>query len=137
MIDHHVMLVGDAIDSNGAEAERVEANKHTSMTIISPALGRESIKLQAYTRIVREVNVILCDLCGNQKECFQKEIDGREFDICADCWRPPEEKLRGKGRSKRKRETVFLPPPITPEPEEPKTPPRLPPKIIGQVARAN
>ena len=34
-----------------------------------------------------------------------------------------EEKLRGKGRSKRKREVVFLPPPITPEPEEPKTPP--------------
>ena len=77
--------------------------------------------------------MILCDLCGNQKECFQKEIDGREFDICTDCWRPLEEKLRGKGRSKRKRETVFLPPPITPEPEEPKTPPRLPPKIIGQL----
>jgi len=83
------------------------------------------------------VNVILCDFCGNQKECFQKEIDGREFDICADCWRPLEEKLRGKGRSKRKREMVFLPPPITPEPEEPKTPPGLPPKIIGQVERAN
>ena len=32
--------------------------------------------------------MILCDLCGNQKECFQKEIDGREFDICADCWWP-------------------------------------------------
>jgi len=83
------------------------------------------------------VNVILCDLCGNQKECFQKEIDGREFDICTDCWRPLEEKLRGKGRSKRKREMVFLPPPVTPEPEEPKTPPGLPPKIIGQVERAN
>jgi hypothetical protein len=53
------------------------------------------------------VNLILCDLCGNQKDCFQKEIDGREFDICADCWRPLEEKLRGKGRSRRKRETVF------------------------------
>src|SRR5215468_594198 len=62
------------------------------------------------------VNVILCDLCGNQKECFQKEIDGREFDICADCWRALEEKLRGKGRSKRTREVVFLPPPFTPEP---------------------
>jgi hypothetical protein len=32
---------------------------------------------------------------------------------------------------------VFLPPPITPELEEPKTPPGLPPKIIGQVERAN
>ena len=81
--------------------------------------------------------MILCDLCGNQKECLQKEIDGREFDICADCWRPLEEKLRGKGRSKEKREMVFLPPLIAPEPEEPKTPPGLPPKIIGQVERAN
>ena len=81
--------------------------------------------------------MILCDLCGNQKDCSQKEIDGREFDICADGWRPLEEKLRGKGRSKRKREMVFLPPPITPKPEEPKTPPGLPPKIIGQVERAN
>jgi hypothetical protein len=83
------------------------------------------------------VNVILCDLCGEQKECFPKEIDGREFDICADCWRPLEEKLKGKGRSKRKREMVFLPPRIVPEPEEPKTPPGLPPKIIGQAEKAN
>jgi hypothetical protein len=83
------------------------------------------------------VKVILCDLCDKQKEVSQKEIDGREFDICADCWRPLEEKLRGKGRSKRKRELVFLPPLITPEPAEPKTPPGLPPKITGQVERAN
>ena len=42
--------------------------------------------------------MILCDLCGQVKECLQKEIDGKEFDICADCWRPLEEKLKGKGR---------------------------------------
>jgi len=83
------------------------------------------------------VTVILCDLCDKQKECLQKDIDGREFDICADCWRPLEEKLKGKGRSKGKRDMVFLPPPITPEPAEPKTPPGLPPKITGQVERAN
>jgi hypothetical protein len=83
------------------------------------------------------MNVILCDLCNNQKECFQKEIDGREFDICADCWRPLEEKLRSKGRSKRKREMVFLPAPIAFEPEAPKTLPRLPPNITGQVEMAN
>ena len=75
--------------------------------------------------------MILCDLCGEQKECLQKQIDGREFDICADCWRPLEEKLRGKGRVKKTREMVFLPPRTTPEPEEPKTPPGLPPKIFG------
>jgi hypothetical protein len=39
--------------------------------------------------------VILCDWCGGQKECLQKEIDGREFDICGDCWRQIEEKLEG------------------------------------------
>ena len=37
------------------------------------------------------VSVILCDLRGEQKECVQKEIDGREFHICAKCWRPLEE----------------------------------------------
>lgn len=81
--------------------------------------------------------MILCDLCGNQKECFPKEIHGREFDICMDCGRPLEEKLKGKGRSKRKRETVFLPRPVAPEPEAPKMPPGVPPKIIGQAHRAN
>jgi ribosome-binding protein aMBF1 (putative translation factor) len=80
--------------------------------------------------------VILCDLCGQAKECLPKEIDGKEFDICADCWRPLEEKLKGKGREKRKREMVFLPPP-TAEPAEPKTPPGMPPKIFGGAERAN
>jgi hypothetical protein len=110
----------------------------TSIAIVSQALGRESIKpAGVYSNRKGGVIVILCDLCGNQKECLQKEIDGREFDICMDCWRPLEEKLKSKGRSKRKRDMVFLPPLITPEPEAPKTPPGLPPKIIGQVERAN
>ena len=81
--------------------------------------------------------MILCDLCGQAKECLPKQIDGREFDVCADCWRPLEEKLKGKGRVKKTRETVFLPPRVAPEPEVPKTPPGLPPKIIGQAERAN
>jgi hypothetical protein len=33
-----------------------------------------------------EVVMILCDLCGQAKECLQREIDGKEFDICSDCW---------------------------------------------------
>ena len=79
--------------------------------------------------------MILCDLCGQAKECLPREIDGREFDICADCWRLLEEKLKGKGRVKKRREMVFLPPREVPEPEEPQTPPRLPPKIIGQAVQ--
>jgi len=77
--------------------------------------------------------MILCDWCGEAKECLRKEIDEREFDICADCWRSIEEKLKGKGRLKRRRDTVFLPQ-TTPERErdEPKRPPG-PPKIFGRL----
>lgn len=74
--------------------------------------------------------MIICDLCGNTKECLPKEIEGREFDICKDCWRPIEEKLRGKGRARRKPEPVFLPQ-TQPEPVPPPPPPGLPPKIFG------
>jgi ribosome-binding protein aMBF1 (putative translation factor) len=81
--------------------------------------------------------VILCDLCGQAKDCLPKVIEGREFDICADCWRPFDEKLKGKGRVKKTRETVFLPTRTGPEPEEPKLPPGRPPKIFGTSAPAN
>jgi ribosome-binding protein aMBF1 (putative translation factor) len=80
--------------------------------------------------------VILCDLCGQAKECLQKEIESKEFDICADCWRPLEEKLRGKGRTQKKREMVFLPPSPAAEPSDPK-PPGTPPKIFGGAGRTN
>jgi len=43
---------------------------------------------------------------------------------------------RERIKPKRKREMVFLPPRTMSEPEEPKTPPGLPPKIIGQAERA-
>jgi len=79
--------------------------------------------------------MIVCDLCGQAKECLQKEIEGKEHDICAECWNPLAEKLAGKGRKRKEREVVFLPS-ITPEPkpEEPKPAPE-PPKIWGSVGR--
>lgn len=40
-----------------------------------------------------------CDLCGQTARCSQKQIDGREFDICEACWKPLAEKLSGKGRA--------------------------------------
>jgi ribosome-binding protein aMBF1 (putative translation factor) len=41
-----------------------------------------------------------CDLCGKTAKCVQKEIEGKEFDVCEPCWTPFAEKLRGKGRGK-------------------------------------
>ena len=28
-----------------------------------------------------------CTLCGQIRECLEKEIDGQEYDICSECWR--------------------------------------------------
>jgi hypothetical protein len=80
--------------------------------------------------------MLLCDLCGQARRCEQKEIEGKEHDICAECWRPLAEKLKGKGRASRVRETVFLPP-LTKVPEQPapKPAPGEPPKIWGSVGR--
>lgn len=84
--------------------------------------------------------MILCDLCGQSKECEQREIEGREYDICAKCWNLLARKLKGKGRVKQERETVFLPPLLTPapaKPKEPEPPPAGPPNIwSGAAVRA-
>lgn len=71
----------------------------------------------------------LCDLCGKKKNCRPRKIEGKEYDICSECWTPIAKKLKGKGRAIR--ETVFLPPPVipTPEPQETKPLPGEPPKI--------
>ena len=80
--------------------------------------------------------MILCDLCGQSKKCLQKEIEGKEYDICSECWNLLAEKLKGKGRVKKEKENVFLPP-LTKEPERPssKPVPGEPPKIWGGVGR--
>ena len=81
--------------------------------------------------------MILCDLCGQAKECLERQIEGKEYDICSECWSPLAEKLKGKGRTKKEREMVFLPPTVMPEPkrEEPKPVPGEPPKIWGGTGR--
>jgi ribosome-binding protein aMBF1 (putative translation factor) len=79
--------------------------------------------------------MMTCDLCGEAKDCLQKEIDGKEYDICSDCWNSLTKKLKGKGRTKI-RKTVFLPPPQIirkGEEDEPKPLPGEPPKIWGAV----
>jgi hypothetical protein len=80
--------------------------------------------------------MITCHLCSEAKDCLQKEIEGKEYDICSECWNPLAQKLKGKGRAKN-RETVFLPPPgaFTEQEDEPKPLPGEPPKIWGAVNR--
>lgn len=75
-----------------------------------------------------------CDLCGQVKECLQKEIDHKEYDICRECWSELQTKLQGKGRDKVSREIVLLPPPTEPE-EKPE--PGEPPIIRGSCDRPN
>ena len=38
--------------------------------------------------------MIICDLCGEAKDCLQKEIPGKEYDICPEGWNPLAQKLR-------------------------------------------
>jgi len=81
--------------------------------------------------------VVICDLCDKEKDCLQKEIEGKEYDICSESWKPFAQRLTGKGRTKN-RDTVFLPPPRAieeREDEEEKPLPGEPPKIWGAADR--
>ena len=80
--------------------------------------------------------MIICDLCGETKDCSHREIEGREYDICSECWTPLALKLKGKGRAK-KPETVFLPPPRRAEREDDEPQPGEPPKIWGARESTN
>ena len=83
--------------------------------------------------------MIICDLSGEIKNCLQKEIEGKEYDICSECWTPLAQRLKGKGRPK-SRETVFLPPRPDKEGEDEDVRPPLPggpPKIWGEADRTH
>lgn len=74
--------------------------------------------------------MIICDLCGETKDCLQKEIEDKEYDICSECWNHLSQRLKGKGRPKIQ-ETVFLPPTRAAEEHEDLPLPGEPPKIWG------
>jgi len=81
---------------------------------------------------------MLCDLCNKVKLCLPREIEGKQYAICAKCWNTLSRKLLGKGRvaKQKEREIVFLPPvTITPEPIELKPTPGQPPKIWSYSCR--
>ncbi|MDA2930127.1 hypothetical protein MYX84_09305 [Acidobacteria bacterium AH-259-O06] len=73
--------------------------------------------------------VYSCDLCGEIKQCLHKEIDGKEYDICPECWNGLEEKLRGKGRVRKHGEPVYIPPGRADREEKEKPVPGEPPEI--------
>ena len=80
--------------------------------------------------------MITCDLCGEAKDCLQKEIENKEYDICFECWSQLAKRLKGKGRPKI-RETVFLPPPRAVEEQADPPIPGEPPKIWGAAEGAD
>ena len=79
--------------------------------------------------------MIVCDLCGAAKECSQRHIEGKEYDICSGCWQPLVERLQGKGRAKKDREIVLLPSTTPSEGSESKPAPGEPPKIWSGAGR--
>jgi hypothetical protein len=81
--------------------------------------------------------VYKCDLCGQVKECLQKEIDHKEYDICRECWNELQAKLQGKGRAKERREIILLPTPTEPAKPDEKPTPGEPPIIRGNSERPN
>ncbi len=79
-----------------------------------------------------------CALCRKRRRCGPREIERQEYDICAQCWKALESKLRGKGRARRSREVVLLPPVQAPKEAEPIKPlPGYPPTIWGTASRLN
>lgn len=80
--------------------------------------------------------MIVCDLCGKTNECFERQIEGKQYDICAECWDPLAAKLKGKGRVINRRDIVLLPS-LSPQTEAPesKPDPEYPPKIWGSAEK--
>jgi len=79
--------------------------------------------------------MIVCDLCGESKKCFEREIEGKAYDICADCWAPVAAKLKGKGRAIKEREIVLLPESQPTEPAKSMPFPGELPTIWGRVEK--
>jgi len=75
--------------------------------------------------------MITCDLCGEAKDCLQKQIEGKESISAQDAGSRWNRNFGGKGRVRK--EMVFLPPPAEKEQEDEEKPgPGEPPKIWGK-----
>jgi hypothetical protein len=84
--------------------------------------------------------VYRCDLCNEIRDCAQRILEDKEYDICSECWKSLVEKLEGKGRSKKSSEIIALPSPRVPDsPDEPKPSrfPGAPPTVYGSAQPVN
>lgn len=79
------------------------------------------------------MRVYRCDLCNQVKDCLQKEIDGKEYDLCRECWAELAARLQDKGRRKERREIILLPPHDQPQEPDESPKPGEPPIIQGSV----
>ena len=50
--------------------------------------------------LLEENAMVVCDVCGQRKECFQRDIEGKVYDICNECWIPIAMRLEGTGKEK-------------------------------------
>jgi hypothetical protein len=55
------------------------------------------------------VVVYRCDLCGKIRDCVQKIIEQKEYDLCRRCWASLVNKLSGKGRRLGQAEITLMP----------------------------
>ena len=75
------------------------------------------------------MSILDCALCGQTKDCLQKVIDGKEYDVCSDCWETISKQLQGKGRIIKRDVVVIAPPDLRREREDERPFPGVPPKI--------
>jgi hypothetical protein len=39
--------------------------------------------------------MVICDFCGEPKDCLQKDIEGKEYDICFEMLEPFRTEIKG------------------------------------------
>jgi len=82
--------------------------------------------------------VYRCDLCNEIRDCAQRLIEDKEYDICSECWNVLTQKLTGKGRAKQAPEIVTVPlPPPSPDQPKPSRFPGGPPTVYGSADPVN
>ena len=75
------------------------------MRVAGRAAYREEQRTVATS--IGEKSVIICDLCGEAKDCLQKEIEDKEYDICFRMLEPVRTKAEGEKQSEGSGNCVF------------------------------